>query len=230
MGSRLSIQRLWLVIASILYSKSLSAQDKRDLFQLNYKKLLDTQTFQASIAQELPHLRQHANEALRLAVLKAKGNHFSTDLAIEGGLLASVGLIKILFGRLLTGDNQFTEEKELASQKDLNLLYKKEQGDKPKGLPHLASYLTIGSAMTLPFLFGKSLQKAMMSTNEKPPWIQKKLRQMAPHFDYNYSKMVPFLKNVPLIALPSLALIDFFLDVGEVTNARSIREKKKKPQ
>jgi hypothetical protein len=41
---------------------------------------------------------------------------------------------------------------------------------------------------------------------------------------------VPFLKNVPLIALPSLALIDFFLDVGEVTNARSIREKKKKPQ
>jgi hypothetical protein len=58
----------------------------------------------------------------------------------------------------------------------------------------------------------------------------KKLRQMAPHFDYNYSKVVPFLKNVPLIALPSLALIDFFLDVGEVTNARSIREKKKKPQ
>jgi hypothetical protein len=200
--------------------------DAQQLIRLPFNTLTDEKAFRALLAKDFPHLLSSEINTLRRSALKAKTHHLSIDLAIEGALLSSTGLAKILFGQWMTGKQQFTGEKNLASEAELKALYEKEHRNDPFGIPHFNGMALIASATALPYLLGKSFEYATLNTSTKPSFFVKGLRKLAPSFDYNYSEMLPFLKKVPLLSFAGLLLLDGIINISEVVNARSPRERK----
>jgi hypothetical protein len=201
---------------------------KKKLLGLKFEELAHLDAFQKAVKQHLPQGKDAATEAMRLCVLKAKGTHLAWDLAAEGGLLASVGLLKVLFSEWQTGNKRFTGEKGLASEAELNALYKKEQRKDPFGIPHFREMSVIMGATVLPFLFGQGIKKTMLEVPKKRNGLQRQMAKLAPHFDYNFcqflGKRFPFLKEVPMLPLSGLALVAFFLNMGDIASSRSPRD------
>ncbi len=201
---------------------------KKKLLGLKFEELAHPEAFQKAVKEHLPEAKDAATEAIRVSVLKAKGTHLAWDLAAEGGLLASVGLLKVLFSEWQTGNKRFTGEKGLASDSDLNALYKKEKKKDPFGIPHFRELATILAATILSFLFGQGLKKSMLEAPEKRNFLQRQMAKLAPHFDYNFSqflgKWVPALKEIPMLPLSGLALVAFLLNMGDIASSRSPRD------
>ena len=176
----------------------------------------------------MPEVKGIVNEALRLSVLKAKGTHLAWDLAAEGGLLATVGLLKVLFSEWQTGNKRFTGEKGLASEAELNALYQKEHKKDPFGIPHFRELVVITGATIFPFCFGQGIKKTMLQNPEKRNVVQRQLAKVAPHFDYNFSQLLgkwaPALKEVPMLPLSGLALVAFLMNLGDIASSRSSRD------
>lgn len=201
------------------------ASDGQTLIRLPFKTLMDETAFHSFLATELPHLLSRDLNRLRRSALKAKTRHLSLDLAIEGGLLSSTGLAKILFGRWMTGKDQFTGEKNLASEQELKALYQKEHEKDPFGIPHFKGLALITSATVLPYLLGQGFAYATLNPSRQASALVKGLRWLAPSFDYNYSQTLPALKRVPLLSFAGLLMLDGAINISEVVNARSPRER-----
>jgi hypothetical protein len=201
---------------------------KKKLLGLKFEELAHLEAFQKAIQQHLPEAKDLATEALRVSVLKAKGTHLAWDLAAEGGLLASVGLLKVLFSEWQTGNKRFTGEKGLASEGDLNALYRKEHKKDPFGIPHFREIGVIVGASIFPFLFGQGIKQTMLQDPTKRNGLQRQMAKLAPHFDYNFSqflgKRFPFLKEVPMLPLSGLMLVGFLLNMGDIASSRSPRD------
>ena len=129
------------------------------LFRLPLDSLQQLPTFQHELKRSptLHHLVKRTAkelEALRRTVRQAKFNHITADLGLEGALFSSIGFIKVLFGQHLTGNHQFSGEQQLASQSDLERLYKTH---KQSPLPQWLESIPMGKEL-LSTLAGKTLR------------------------------------------------------------------------
>jgi hypothetical protein len=201
---------------------------KKKLIGLKFEELANLEAFEKAVKQHLPQATDLATEAVRVSVLKAKGTHLAWDLAAEGGLLASVGLLKVLFSEWQTGNKRFTGEKGLASETELKALYQKEQKKDPFGIPHFREMAVIVGASIFPFLFGQGIKQTMLQEPAKRNGLQRQIAKIAQNFDYNSTQLLgkrfPILKEVPMLPLSGLALVGFFLNLGDIASSRSPRD------
>ncbi|XVJ51884.1 MAG: hypothetical protein HEQ32_07350 [Vampirovibrio sp.] len=201
---------------------------RKALLRFKFTELHSLDAFEKAVHERLPQAKKYVNEALRKSVLTAKTQHLSYDLAAEGGLVASIGLFKVLFSEWQTGNKQFTGEAGLASASDLKALYEKEKQPDPFGIPHGRELLAILGATLVPFAFGKALQHNALHPTVKPHAWQRFLNGCERHFDYNFSevagKLYPKLKEIPMLPLSGIALVALCLNGGDIASSRSPRD------
>lgn len=161
------------------------------------------------------------SERLRKSIVSAKTGFMMVDLAVCGFLLSSVGSIKVLFGKLITGKSQFTGEQGIVSEKALNQIYQQEtKASQVKNYNKEIATLSLG--VGVPLLTGLLLRKAFMKpvlSSTKPV-----LHCLAALLDYNYPKYTRWLKGWPMVSDGALIMLAGLLTLGELTSARSPRE------
>lgn len=194
-----------------------------ELFQLGFKQLSSTQQLGQALkilkTQAKGVARYTSNESLRQKLIKAKTLFMATDLAVCGGLLSSVGFIKVLFGQFLSGKKQFSGELGLTSEKTLDAIYAKEAENKKvsgRFKYAIALGLGVGAPVALSFLFRHSLLKA----KPKASFLSK----TASFMDYNYPHYYKRLKGWPMLSDGAMILQAALLSIGDMIAARSPRE------
>ncbi|MCA9842692.1 MAG: hypothetical protein KC475_11295, partial [Cyanobacteria bacterium HKST-UBA03] len=202
-----------------------SLPDKR-LLQLPYKNLLSVRAlkegtvtlYRQTLKSPLPkRLMPRLNEAFRKRLIRAKTGFLITDLMLMGVLLSNVGWLKNLFGRALSGNKQFSGERGIVGQQQLDRLYAAEaQGPHVSEQFKMALTSILGGAV--PLGIGLLLRHALTHPTSAGGGLFKLARAWSPRFDYQFKWGVPWLANL------SLAAITLCSDVAEVAASRSPRE------
>ncbi len=218
---------------SKLFSKGIgfkSAALNEQLMQVSYRDLGNKVQLKKGLDKLFRQLNQPipkvlangVTESLRKRIVEAKTRFLMSDLAVCGLLLSSVGFIKVLFGKLLSGKDQFSGEFGIVSEDKLNKLYQKEKSK--EGIStQLKGLITLGLGIGVPIALGLGLLQVLKRPN--PGGFFKFLQsKLAPRLDYNYSQHTRFLKNWPLLSDGSQVLLALLLTTGELTSARSKRE------
>jgi len=215
------------------------------LLQLSYKDLHNGATlkkgveklFKEFFAEALPSelvqklSNQDLTEALRKEIVKQKSGFGMADLSLEGFLFATVGFIKVLFGKLMTGTKQFTGEIGIVKKETLDQIYQNEKQQRPKTKTdsHFKEVLTIGLGIGVPVLLGLMLKRAHLKAVEAGrtyKGFMGAIRKIAHVFDYNYPRYPNRFKrlNIPLLSDAGLVVTALILTTGELASARSKRE------
>ncbi|MCA9840656.1 MAG: hypothetical protein KC475_00945 [Cyanobacteria bacterium HKST-UBA03] len=216
------------------------------LMRLSFNELANTNTMRQGIIRlfrdpsgkvplqnriPLPLKRRlgpRALEHLRKRVLNAKSHFLMTDLAVCGLLLSSIGFIKVAFGKLMSGKNQFSGEFGIVNTNVLDALYRHEhQGDHEalQAKTQLKQAITFSTAIGVPVLLGLLVRHGLKTPN--PKGLNRFITQkLAPRLDYNYPSYLKSLKGWPLLSDGAQILLSLMLTMGELTSARSKRELK----
>lgn len=189
-----------------------SAKVNQALMQVSFKDLATGQQFQQALKAVGGQHRDvgvfpKATDALRQAVIRAKNRFLVTDLAVEGMLFATVGFIKVLFGKLISGKKQFSGEFGIVSDKTLDALYAKE-GHAPQSPKKATRFkvdfkalVTMGLGLAAPMVLGGMIRRGFARANPINAMTQK----VAPFFEHNYSQHTRWLKGWPMILMGALS-------------------------
>lgn len=216
-------------------SKKLQLPNKIDgenLLQVSYTDLKNNKTVKDSIKklykdileEDIPDkLLLHNAEYLRKSILKSKVQLNGIDLMIEGVAFALIGPLKVLFGKLISGQDKFTGELNLASDDDLDALYEAEQANAKQNniiSKNFKQLITLGLGLAVPSLVSHTLYKSHLKSKNN---IFTKYGKL---FDYNYPTRPAWLKKlkVPMLSNIGLVIASLIITLGELASARSSRE------
>ena len=167
-------------------------------------------------------------EALRKQILQAKTRLIGSDLVVESLLASSIGPIKVLFGRWLSGQkDQFTGEIGLVDQEKLDKIYQEEAQHKrlskhvKTALPMLGGLALVGLST---LLIRRGMRAPFVKVSKDVGVIKKLGFQLGKVLDYRYLDASKKLKQVPFISDGGLILLTIPQTAGYLAAARSPRE------
>lgn len=210
-----------------------SAQANQILMQIPYGQLVNAKTLKNGIRQLLSShavsarlsqtVLSRANEALRLRVVKAKTAFLMADMVVCGLLMCSIGYIKVLFGKFLSGKSQFTGEQGIVSEQSLDKLYEKDASFERQ--KKIKTMLTFGLGVGVPITLGLLLRNVLKISNPRglASFVATKV---GPWLDYNYPQYLKKLRGWPLLSDGAQIVLSALLTTGELASARSKRELK----
>jgi hypothetical protein len=191
----------------------------RDLENIDTLKTGIKQLFKEELQEKIPDaLNRQVTESLRKKIVSAKSKFLITDLAVLCTLFSSVGFIRVLAGKMISGKEQFSGELGVVEQQKLDALYEQERGHQ-KLSKRMKEILTLSLGLLLPTAIGASIWKDYLTPGKKGI-----IKRIAPFFDYVYPRTARFLQSWPMMSIAGLVLSNLILTVGELAAARSKRE------
>lgn len=205
----------------------------QELMQLSFKDLKNVKSLESGISELYKkHLKtaipsdlgKSINENLRKKILKTKSLFLAWDLGFECLLFANIGFAKVLFGKKLTGKDQFSGEQGIVDQKKLDKIYEKEKEKKSVlSNKHFKEITTSGLGIAIPAVLSILIHKSLIKDVNKgfKGFMSNKIAKL---FDHNFSRHAKFLKGLPLLSDAALLVSALVLTGGELSSARSPRE------
>lgn len=189
-----------------------------------YKNLL--QEIQENPEQARQLLKLPITPGLRRRLIQAKSGLLMTDLAAEGGLYASIPLVKNACSHLwITQSGQAAGEQGVVSPKALAAIYEQEARQKTQRQREIGS---VAAGVLGPLAFGLLFRKALSASphnHRNPGLFLRSMQWLMPKFDYVYPRSGA-LKGLPLMKIGPLFVVAVINSIADVVSARSTTEAK----